>query len=350
MLSTTPMAFKDQLPGQNTKNYLRKQNMRALQVSEFGSPEVLTVNQVEKPQISDGQLLIKVAYSGINLADTYIRKGAFPGLPTPPFTLGMEGSGIIEEMGANVSGYKKGQLVAFSASQSYAEYVVVDTNSSLEWEIAVPVSLSPLAASSISMSARTAILLTQRLNNSAQKVLVHAGAGSVGSVLVQLLKAQNHEVIALVGSDQKKEYVRSLGADRVLNYKHEDVQSIIESEYPDGLDAVFNATGGNSIARDIDLLAINGHLIWFGFAESNQAPDIEAALQNAFMKSIKLELFNGGTHSQQDNISAIKSIENLILDGKIEISSHHIYSLEEGVNAHRDLESGNTVGKLTLQI
>jgi NADPH2:quinone reductase len=324
--------------------------MRALQVTEFGNPEVLAVNHVEKPQISDSQLLIKVAYSGINLADTYIRKGAFPELPTPPFTLGMEGSGIIEEMGTKVSGYEKGQLVAFSASQSYAEYVVVDTTSSLDWEIAVPVSLSPLTASSVSMSARTAILLTQCLSNSGRKVLVHAGAGSVGSVLVQLLKAQNHEVIALVGSDKKKEYVHSLGADRVLNYRQEDVQRIIKSEYSDGLDAIFNATGGNSIARDIDLLAINGHLIWYGFAENNLAPDVETALQNAFMKSIKLELFNGGTHSKQDNISAIKSIESLLLERKIEIPAHKIYSLEEGVNAHRDLESGHTVGKLTFQL
>ncbi|EEX93942.1 alcohol dehydrogenase zinc-binding domain-containing protein [Vibrio orientalis CIP 102891 = ATCC 33934] len=324
--------------------------MRALQVTEFGCPEMLAVNQVDKPQISDTQLLIKVAYSGINLADTYIRKGAFPGLPTPPFTLGMEGSGIVEEMGAKVSGYEKGQLVAFSASQSYAEYVAVDTSSSLDWEIAVPVSLSPLIASSVSMSARTAILLTQRLSNAARKVLVHAGAGSVGSVLIQLLKAKNHEVIALVGSDEKKEYVHSLGADRVLNYKQEDVQKIIKSEYPDGLDAIFNATGGSSIARDIDLLAIHGHLIWYGFAENNQAPDVETALKIAFMKSIKLELFNGGTRSKQDNISAIKSIESLLLERKIEIPAHKIYTLEEGVNAHRDLESGNTVGKLTLQL
>ncbi|WP_146493481.1 MULTISPECIES: quinone oxidoreductase family protein [Vibrio] len=324
--------------------------MRALQVTKFGSPEVLTVNQVEKPQISESQLLIKVAYSGINLADTYLRKGAFPGIPTPPFTLGMEGSGIIEEMGAKVSGYKKGQLVTFSASQSYAEYVVVDTTSSLEWELAVPVSLSPLVASSISMSARTAILLTQRLSSSARKVLVHAGAGSVGSVLVQLLKAQDHEVIALVGSDKKKEYVHSLGADHVLNYKQEGVQNIIKCEYPDGIDAIFNATGGNSIARDIDLLASNGHLIWYGFAENNQAPNIETALQNAFMKSIKLELFNGGTHSKQGNVSAIKSIESLLLERKIKMPAHKIYSLEEGVKAHRDLESGNTVGKLILQL
>lgn len=324
--------------------------MRALQVTEFGSPEVLAINYFEKPKINDNQLLIKVTYSGINLADTYIRKGAFPGLPTPPFTLGMEGSGIIEEVGAKVSGYEKGQLVAFSASQSYAEYVVVDTTNSLEWELAVPVSLSPLAASSISMSGRTAILLAQRLSNSVQKVLVHAGAGSVGSTLVQLLKAQHHEVIALVGSDKKKEYVYSLGADRVLNYKHDDVQSIIRSEYPDGLDAIFNATGGSSIARDIDLLANNGHLIWYGFAESNQAPDIESALQNAFMKSIKFELFNGGTHNQKDNIATIKSIENLILEGRIEMPIHNIYALEEGVNAHRDLESGNTIGKLVLQL
>ncbi|PMH39189.1 quinone oxidoreductase family protein [Vibrio cyclitrophicus] len=324
--------------------------MRALQATEFGRPEVLTVNQIEKPKISESQLLIKVAYSGINLADTYIRKGIFPGLPTPPFTLGMEGSGIVEEMGTKVSGYKKGQLVAFSASQSYAEYVVVDTSSALEWELAVPVSLSPLAASSVSMSARTAFLLTQRLSHSARKVLVHASAGSVGSVLVQLLKAQNFEVIALVGSEKKKEYVQSLGADRVLNYRQEDVQNIIKTEYSDGLDAIFNATGGHSIARDIDFLAINGHLIWYGFAENNQAPDVETALQNAFMKSIKLELFNGGTHSKQDNMSAIKSIESLLLERKIEIPAHKIYSLEEGVNAHRDLESGHTVGKLTFQL
>lgn len=324
--------------------------MKTLQVTKFGNPDVLAVNHIEKPRISDNQLLIKVIYSGINLADTYIRKGAFPALPTPPFTLGMEGSGIIEEIGSNVSSYEQGQLVAFSASQSYAEYVVVDTTSSLEWEIAVPVALPPLTASSIGMSARTAMLLTQRLSNTARRVLVHAAAGSVGSVLVQLLSAQNHDVIALVGSARKEEYVRSLGAAQVINYKQDDVQEVIKNAYPDGLDAIFNATGGHSIARDINLLAKNGHLIWYGFAESDHAPDIETALQNAFMKSIKLELFNGGIHSQAENISAIKSVERLIIDGKVDIPIHKVYSLEEGIKAHQDLESGDTIGKLILKL
>ncbi|ARC94972.1 alcohol dehydrogenase (plasmid) [Vibrio coralliilyticus] len=324
--------------------------MKTLQVTKFGNPDVLAVNHIEKPRISNNQLLIKVIYSGINLADTYIRKGAFPALPTPPFTLGMEGSGIIEEIGSNVSGYEQGQLVAFSASQSYAEYVVVDTTSSLEWEIAVPVALPPLTSSSIGMSARTAMLLTQRLSNTARRVLVHAAAGSVGSVLVQLLSAQNHDVIALVGSARKEEYVRSLGAAQVINYKQDDVQEVIKNAYPDGLDAIFNATGGHSIARDINLLTKNGHLIWYGFAESDHAPDIETALQNAFMKSIKLELFNGGIHSQAENISAIKSVERLIIDGKVDIPIHKVYSLEEGIKAHQDLESGDTIGKLILKL
>ncbi|EEX34351.1 MULTISPECIES: quinone oxidoreductase family protein [Vibrio] len=324
--------------------------MKTLQVTKFGNPDVLAVNHIEKPRISNNQLLIKVIYSGVNLADTYIRKGAFPALPTPPFTLGMEGSGIIEEIGSNVSGYEQGQLVAFSASQSYAEYVVVDTTSSLEWEIAAPVALPPLTASSIGMSARTAMLLTQRLSNTSCRVLVHAAAGSVGSVLVQLLSAQNHDVIALVGSARKEEYVRSLGVAQVINYKQDDVQEVIKNAYPDGLDAIFNATGGHSIARDINLLAKNGHLIWYGFAESDHAPDIETALQNAFMKSIKLELFNGGIHSQAENISAIKSVERLIIDGKVDIPIHKVYSLEEGIKAHQDLESGDTIGKLILKL
>lgn len=82
-----------------------------------------------------------MAFSGINYADTYIRKGAFPGLPTPPFTLGMEGSGIVELVGNDVKDFQVGELVAFAGNQTYAEYVIIDTQSTQSWEVAVPVTL-----------------------------------------------------------------------------------------------------------------------------------------------------------------------------------------------------------------
>lgn len=326
--------------------------MKALQAINFGSPKVLVVGQLDKPTPSDSQILIKVAYSGINMADTYIRNGTFPGLPNPPFTLGMEGSGTIEAMGTKVRGFTVGQLVAFSATQTYAEYVLVDIESSENWEVAVPVTTSPLIAGSISMSAKTAFLLIQRLEAStnSKTVLVHAAAGSVGGVLVQLLKELNYEVIALVGSEHKKKHVLSLGADRALNYNTENLLNIFGTDYPNGIDIIFNATGGDSISRDIELLANNGHLIWYGFSESNQAQNLESSMIKAFMKSIKVELFNGGVVSKNENIAAIVAINKLIINKQLQIPIHNIYTLEEGMKAHCDLESGNTIGKLMIKI
>ncbi|MDC5853880.1 quinone oxidoreductase family protein [Vibrio europaeus] len=325
--------------------------MKAVQVKAFGGIDNLVLNEVETPTITSTQILIKVAFSGINYADTYIRNGAFPELPTPPFTLGMEGSWEVVQIGHDVKHVQVGELVAFAASQTYAEYVVIDTQSTQPWEIAVPVTLQHDIAGSIAMSARTAMLLTYRINHSHSKTaLVHAAAGGVGSVLVQLLKKRGYTVIGLIGSDDKYSFVKELGADAVLNYKSRQLSNMISQQFPEGLDLVFNATGGDTIARDIELLADNGHVIWYGFAQSNQAPKLELAITNAFMKSIKFEVFNGGSVCQQDNIKAIKALEKLIQTNELKIHIHNHYPLSSASLAHAELESGQTLGKLLLQV
>ncbi|HHX8566156.1 zinc-binding alcohol dehydrogenase family protein [Vibrio sp. RM-44-3] len=325
--------------------------MKAVQLKAFGGIENLVTSEVEKPTITSTQILIKVAFSGINYADTYIRKGAFPGLPTPPFTLGMEGSGIVELVGNDVKNFQVGELVAFAGNQTYAEYVIIDTQSTQSWEVAVPVTLQKDIASSIAMSARTAMLLTYRVNHAQNKIaLVHGAAGSVGSVLVQLLKKQGYTVIGFIGSDDKYSFVKELGSDVVLNYKNHGLNKTIFKQFPEGLDLIFNATGGDTIARDIELLAENGHIIWYGFAQSNQAPQLESAISNAFMKSIKFEVFNGGSVCRQDNIRAIKELEELIQNNELKIHIHSHYPLDCAFLAHEELEQGQTQGKLLLQV
>lgn len=325
--------------------------MKAVQVKAFGGSENLVINDIEKPTIASTQILIKVAFSGINYADTYIRKGAFPGLPTPPFTLGMEGSGVVEQIGSDVEDFQVGDLVAFAANQTYAEYVVIDTQTTQSWEVAVPVTLPQDIASSIAMSARTAMLLTYRVNHARNKTaLVHGAAGGVGSVLVQLLKKQGYTVIGLIGSDEKYSFVEELGADVVHNYKNHELDATILQQFPEGVDLIFNATGGDTIARDIKLLAENGHIIWYGFAQSNQAPQLEQAITNAFMKSIRMEVFNGGTVCKQDNIRAIKELEELIQNNDLKIHIHGRYPLDCASLAHAEFERGQTQGKLLLQM
>ncbi len=326
--------------------------MKAIQIDQFGGPEHLHLAACVTPKPTADQLLIKVEASGINMADTYIRKGAFPGLPLPPMILGMEGTGRVHAVGSPALNSWLDQRVAFAAPQSYAEFVTVDLGPNGDWQFAqiIDEKLTRAEAAALAMSSRTAYLLGQAPKIPAQEgfALVHAAAGALGSVLVQLLARKGVQVIALTSSAAKAKFAEQLGAYATIDHRNEDVAARIKAIAPNGLRWSFNSSGGNTLARDALLLGDEGELVWFGFAESADAPDLMSTLQQQFMRSPRLTLFNAGKASRSVNQSAVAELCALIAAKQLHIPIHHCYSPEEAGQAHTDLESGKTIGKLVL--
>lgn len=326
--------------------------MQAVQVTEFGAAEVLKAVELPAPEAGPQDILIRVEASGVNYADAYFRMGAFPGLPVPPFVPGMEGAGRV--ISAPPGGLVPGQRVAFSTHGTYAEQVVVPAEGGEPWQIAVPVPEAlPLEhAAGLMMSGRTAWLLARQAAGIAagQAVLVHAAAGGVGWVLCQLLKAAGLRVVALAGGSSKAAVLRPLGLDAVVDRGSPDAETRIAAFAPDGYAAVFNASGGESVAGSLDLLGQNGRLIWYGFAAGAEAPGLEAAVTRNFMKSVCLTAFNGGASGRAGNEEAVAALAEMFLAGTLLPPPSKGFALAEAAQAHVQLQDPARSGKLFLRM
>ncbi len=218
--------------------------MRVITQKTVGDASALEVAEVDRPVPGAGEVLVKVGAAGVNPVDTYVRSGAFSLLGEPPFTLGWDVAGTVEQLGAGVAEFEVGDavygLLAFpKAGNAYAEYVVASAA-----ELASrPSWLTVEEAGAVPLVALTAWQALERGGLSAgQRVLIHAAAGGVGHVAVQIAKARGAYVIG-TASASKHDFLRSLGADEVIDYRHEDFTSI------DPVDVVLDAVGGEYAER-----------------------------------------------------------------------------------------------------
>ena len=323
--------------------------MKAVHVTRFGDVDVLRpVDLAPRPR-GPGDTVIAVEASGVNYADLYFRKGAFPGLPRPPFVLGLEGVGTVTQ--APADGVAPGRRVAFATFGSYAEEVVIPPDGE-PWQIAVAISddMAVGQAAGLAMSGRTAVLLSDGVpaEGEGDTVLVYAGAGGVGWFLCQLLAGKGLRVVALVGSEDKKRVLRPLDLTQVINRHDADADTRIAAAAPHGFKAIFNAAGGATIARDLARLAPLGRLIWYGFGAGAGAPGVAKAVARNFMKSVSLTTFNGGVHTRARNIAAINDLATRIDRGTVLPIASRGLPLARASEAHCQLENGQFGGKIHL--
>ena len=209
--------------------------MKAVRYHQTGSPDVLRVEEIEAPRAERNQVLVRLEYAGVNFADTLMRRGLFVLQPDPPVTLGFEAAGVIESVGDDVSDHKPGDRVAVLASDLYAERAVATPDQL----IPLPDSIDTRVGAAVPIQSLTAyhLLHTAHRISEDQTVLIHAAAGGVGLLAVQIAKIVGATVIATVGSEEKARLVASHGADHVLNYEQDDFA-----------DQVLQLTGGRGVA------------------------------------------------------------------------------------------------------
>ncbi|PXX53317.1 NADPH:quinone reductase-like Zn-dependent oxidoreductase [Nocardia tenerifensis] len=319
--------------------------MRAIQVSEHGGPEVLRYVEVPDPQIGPDQLLVDIQATGINFIDTYIRTGRYP--QDVPYVPGSEASGVVAEVGADVTEFAVGDRVAWAAGPgSYAERVAVNASVAVK----VPDAVDPPVAASALLQGMTAHYLLESIYTPQQgeAVLVHAGAGGVGLILTQLAAARGARVITTVSSDAKEQLSREAGAAEVLRYDDDLADQVRALTDGVGVAAVYDGVGAATFEASLASLRVRGMLALFG-AASGPVPPFDLQRLNPagslFVTRPSLAFY---TRTRDELLWRATDVFDAIAAGTLRIRIGATYPLAEAEQAHRDLEARKTTGSIVL--
>ena len=317
--------------------------MKAIRIHEFGTSENLRLDEIEKPVPGADEVLIKTAAAGINYADTMLRQNKYLFTPALPFTLGFEVAGTIEEIGANVSNFQTGQRVlATIRGGGYAEYAIAD------WRTVVPVpsGLEFGKATALLVQGLTALGLLADLKRG-QTILIHAAAGGVGSLLVQLAKHKGAKVLGTASTAEKLEKIVSLGADVGINYSESDwTDEVLTATDGKGADLIIEMVGGDIGKQNLKCLATGGTMTVYG-AASGEDFQISALSLLGRMQTVKG--YNLNLETRENMAVFTKELMTHIAENRLEVIVTE-FPLEQARQAHDSLEGRKTMGKVVLTI
>jgi NADPH2:quinone reductase len=324
--------------------------MRAIQIDHTGGPDVLELRDVPTPTPAAGQALVRIEASGVNFIDTYYREGRYP---SPlPFIPGQEAAGTVEALGPEIPGqpnpFKVGDRVAWcSVPGTYAEYALAPTARLVR----VPDGVTSQQAAASLLQGMTAHYLAFSLYpiQSADPVLIHAGAGGVGLLLIQIAKRLGARVLTTVSTDEKAALAREAGADDVILYTREDFPTRVrELTGGNGLPVVYDSVGKTTFEGSLSCLRPRGLLALFG-GSSGAVPPFDliklATMGSLYVTRPVLKDYSA-TRKELDWRSG--DIFGWIADGSLKLRLEHTYPLAEAAQAHRDLEGRKTTGKILL--
>jgi NADPH:quinone reductase len=320
--------------------------MRAIQVSTVGGPEVLTPVDVPIPTPKANEALVQIKVSGVNFIDVYFREGRYP---SPlPFINGQEAAGVVTEIGSDVSSLQVGDRVAYtSALGSYAEYAAVPASRLVK----VPDELTfeqAAAAMLQGMTAHYLVFSTYKLQKG-ETALVHAAAGGVGLLLVQMAKKIGARVIATAGTEEKAQLAREAGADECIIYTQADFETETKRLTDGkGVHVVYDGVGKATFDKDLEVLRPRGYLVLFGGASGAVPPFDLIKLSQKGSLYITRPTLASYTLTREELEWRAGEVMRMIADGDLKLRIHKIYPLEQAAEAHRDLEARKTTGKLLL--
>ncbi|MEH7418182.1 quinone oxidoreductase [Neobacillus drentensis] len=319
--------------------------MKALVFNTFGGPDVLEYTEIENPMIGPDEILVKMKAVGLNFADIYRRKGNYHLAGKPPYILGYEGAGIVEKIGVNVEGIKVGDRIAFAdVPYANAELVAVP----FEKAIPVPEPITLNDAASVLLQGLTAHYLT-RDSYAVKKnevVLVHASAGGVGQLLVQIVKLLGGKVIGLTSSPEKAAAAKEAGAETVFLYQDDWKNQVLESTNGKGVDVVYESVGA-TLSDSFEVTRVGGTVVFYGMAGGDPAFVDPRMLMDTSKTLTGGDLWNVLT-SREERVVRSKELFRWMEEGKVRVAAPTIFALKEGHVAHRYLESRKSTGKILL--
>lgn len=320
------------------------ESMRAVRISEHGGPDVLESVEVDSPTPGPGEVLVRTTSIGVNYIDTYFREGVYQ--TALPYIPGSEGAGVVEAVGAGTPDLVTGDRVAWcQAPGSYAQYVVAPAESL----VTVPDGVSDSVAASMLLQGLTAHYLitdTHRAHGG-DTVLITAGAGGVGQLLIQMAVARGYRVITTTSTESKAQICRELGAHQVLLYPEATPERVRELS-GGGVEVVFDGVGRDTFDTSLASLERRGTLVLFG-AASGPVPPVDPQRLNAagsvFLTRPKLGDFIATTEEYRDRAAEV--MEGLV-DGSLVLDVGATFGLTDAAQAHRALQSRRTTGSITL--
>ena len=321
--------------------------MKAVFIEQPGDAGALHYADFPKPEPASGQVLVKLAAAGVNFIDTYHRSGLYK-VPLPA-VLGMEGAGTIEALGPSVGGFKIGDRVAWAMSRgSYAEFAAVPA----QFLVKVPTGLDLRQAAAAMLQGMTGHYLTHSTFpiEPGHVALVHAAAGGTGRLISQMVKLRGGRVIGTAGTNEKAEVARAAGADEVILYREQDLVAEVK-RFTDGkgVDVVYDGVGEATFMQSLDSLKPRGMLALFG-QSSGPVKSFDPQLLNS-KGSLFFTRPTLANYSSPDEIRwRSGDVLGWILSKKLDLLAERFYPLADAAQAHRDLESRKTTGKLVLTI
>ena len=319
--------------------------MKAIRIHAFGGIDQMRYEEVPVPQPGPGQLLVQMKSIGVNFKDTYVRSGVYPDVPLP-FTLGREGAGVVAAVGDGVGGFAEGNRVCFAPEiGAYAEYNLLDA----ERAVPIPEGTDFHAAAAAMLQGMSAHFLVHdtRPLQPGDTVLIHAGAGGVGLLMIQMSKALGARVITTVSTADKAALASGAGADHVILYTERDfVAETLAFTGGEKLDVVYDAVGRTTFAKGLQLLRPRGMMVLYG--QSSGRPDLNVV---GMENSLYLAQPVLGDHiiSRQDLLARAGNLLDMVAQDKLKLHIGKVYPLSEAAAAHDDLQSRRTAGKLLLQ-
>jgi NADPH2:quinone reductase len=320
--------------------------MKAIQVSQIGGPEVLTLVDLPLPEPKPNEAVVQIKAAGVNFIDVYFREGRYPA--PRPFVVGQEGAGIVIAIGPDVTTVKLRERVAYAGYLgSYAEYAAVPADRLVK----IPDELDFNQAAAAMLQGMTAHYLTHSTYpiKRGETALIHAAAGGVGLLLVQMCKLLGSRVIGTVGSEEKARRARDAGADHVIIYTKHDFETetrrLTEGK---GVDVVYDGVGKDTFEKDLNIMRPRGYVVLFGGSSGAVPPfDLLQLTQKGSLFVTRPSLHHYiATREELEQRS--NDVLQMIVRGDLKLRIHKTYPLAEAQQAHRDLEGRKTTGKLLL--
>ena len=317
--------------------------MKAIRVNELGGADKLSLEEMEKPTPKADEVLIKVAAAGINFADTMMRAGNYLTKPDLPFTLGYEAAGTIEELGTDVKNLQIGQRVlATSSSGGYAEYATAKAALTMP----IPDELGFGESTALLVQGLTALGLLNG-TKAGDSILIHAAAGGVGTLLVQLAKHKGLKVIGTASSEQKLQTVASLGADYAINYSEDDwTDEVLKATDGKGVDWLIEMVGGDIVAKNLKVLAKHGTMWIYGSASGE---DFKVSVLSLMQKNHIIRGYWLMNESVENRIKFTRELLENLGAGRLKIQVTE-FPLEQAREAHEAIENRKTMGKVVLTV
>lgn len=320
--------------------------MKAIRVNEFGGPEALNYESIGVPDLGPMAARVKVEAAGLNFIDVYQRSGFYP-VPLP-FTLGMEAAGTVDAVGPEVTDLEPGDRVAYAMELgSYAEYATVPAAKL----VSIPDGIDTQQAAAAMLQGMTAHYLSHSTYpiQPGDTALIHAAAGGVGQLLVQLAKRRGAHVLATVSTDEKARLAREAGADQIILYTEVDFEEEVKRLTDGaGVDVVYDSVGEATFDKGLDCLKPRGYMVLFGQSGGPVAPVSPGTLAGKGSLYLTRPGLGNYVAERQELMQRAGDLFKWMAAGELKVRVDQAFPLDEADEAHRYLEGRKTKGKVLL--